>query len=165
MIIRFVLAAATVASLALAAAPSRADEAHDSAAIRGLMKGQFERPEAPLAVDPLVVLGDHALAGWIQGDMGGRALLGKRHGKWTILFCSGDALKSAKTLTELGIAKEAAAKLEAELAAAEGKMEPARRAMLSRFDGLVKIGEDGHHPPAHGQHPPQHGPKKDGHEH
>jgi hypothetical protein len=134
------------------------------AQIRELMRGTFHRLEAPLAVDPVVVQGDHALAGWAQGDLGGRALLVRKHGKWMIAFCSGDALRDAKKLTDLGVPKASAEKLAADLAAAEAKLDPKRVAMFSRFDGLVKMDEHGAHPPGHGQHPPAHdAPKKHTH--
>jgi hypothetical protein len=45
------------------------------ATIKALMAAQFDRPEQRLMVNPVVVEGDHAIAGWVQGDMGGRALL------------------------------------------------------------------------------------------
>ncbi|MCW5774175.1 MAG: copper uptake system-associated protein [Rhodospirillaceae bacterium] len=148
-------ALATVPAAVRAQAP-----ATDEAKIRHLMRGIFDRPEAPLAVEPVVVEGDHALAGWIQGEQGGRALLRRHGGAWMIAFCSGDALKSAKTLAEIGVPKPAADALASRLAAAEAKLDPKRVAMFSRFDGLVKMDAHGNHPPGHG-----HPPKPNGHTH
>jgi hypothetical protein len=35
----------------------------------------FDKPNETLSVGPVVVSGNHAVADWAQGDMGGRALL------------------------------------------------------------------------------------------
>jgi hypothetical protein len=42
------------------------DDANDEAAIFGLMIKTWERPDAPLVVDPIVVVDTYAIAGWIQ---------------------------------------------------------------------------------------------------
>jgi hypothetical protein len=52
------------------------------------MKGMFDTPENPLSVEPVVVLGDNAIAGWVQGERGGRALLWRVDGQWEIRLCS-----------------------------------------------------------------------------
>src|SRR5690606_8167080 len=52
--------------------------ADDSGQIVHIMKAQFDRPEAPLGVDAIVVDGGWAVAGWAQDGKGGRALLKKR---------------------------------------------------------------------------------------
>ena len=46
-------------------------------AIPLVMKALFETPENPLAVEPVIVDGHWAVAGWAQGEKGGRALLKK----------------------------------------------------------------------------------------
>ena len=84
--------------------------------ITHLLKRQFDRPDAPLKVQPVVVLGDAAVAGWFQQDRGGRALL--RKGKATLddaavdlLFDGVDVLRQLsdeardgeKALAELGV--------------------------------------------------------------
>lgn len=134
--------------------------AGEEAKIRALMRGTWDRPEAPLTVGPIVVSGRYALAGWAQGDSGGRALLQSRHGAWTVLFCSGDALKEEKTLTGLGVGPATARALAAALAEAEAKLDAQHVAKFSRFAGLVKMNEHGQHPPGHG---PQHGKEKHAH--
>jgi hypothetical protein len=58
----------------------------------------FDKPEAPLIVEPIVVQGDLAVAGWAQGEMGGRALLRRKGTAWQLALCSGDALKQAAAL-------------------------------------------------------------------
>jgi copper(I)-binding protein len=129
-----------------------ADTRADQAAIRDLMRGAFDRPEAPLAVEPIVVQDDVAVAGWAQAETGGRALLRKTHGKWMLVLCSGDALKDSAALGQMGIAPAAAATLAKAVVAAERSLPPARLAMFSRFEGIVRMDESGDHPPGHGGH-------------
>lgn len=60
-----------LSALVLVTASQAQDLSHDQAAIKGLMRKTWERPSAPLSVDPVVVVDDHAIAGWIQDDRGG----------------------------------------------------------------------------------------------
>lgn len=112
----------------------------------------FDRPEHRLTVDPVVIEGDIAVAGWAQGDMGGRALM-RRHGdSWRIVLCSGDALRQAKALEQFGLSPQEASRMAAAVVEAEGKLAPALVEKFSRFDGVVRMDEGGNHPPrdAHG---------------
>lgn len=120
----------------------------------------FDKPDARLVVEPVVVSGDHAIAGWSQGDMGGRALLRKKGHVWGVVLCAGDDLKKTDVLTKVGLPAAAAKALSASLAAAEAKLPPDRLALFSKFDGLVMVGGNDHHgrtPPA-GHHPHGHKP-------
>jgi hypothetical protein len=123
--------------------------ASDGDAIRHVLMSTFDKPESRLVVDPVVVSGDHAIAGWSQGDMGGRALLRKKGSVWDVVLCAGDDLKKADVLTKVGLPVAAAKSLSAGLAAAEAKVAPDRLALFSKFEGLVMVGGDGHH--GHGQ--------------
>jgi hypothetical protein len=122
------------------------------AAIKALMAAQFDRPEQRLMVNPVVVEGDHAIAGWVQGDMGGRALLRRKGHDWQLVLCSGDQIKAADALVQIGLPKAAAASLAKQLAEAESKLPHATLAMFSKFDGIVMMDAAGHHPPAHHPH-------------
>jgi len=122
-------------------------------AIAGLMAQQFDRPEQRLEVGPVVVVADHAIAGWSQGDMGGRALLRRKGRDWQIVLCSGDQLKSAETLRHAGVPATSVQPLVERLAEAESRLPKERLAQLSKFEGIVMI-EGGHHPPQH------HGPAR-----
>ncbi|MEY4028656.1 MAG: hypothetical protein RLZZ329_2376 [Pseudomonadota bacterium] len=64
-----------------------ATPAKEAQGIVQAMKRQFDKPQSPLKVAPVVVEGDWALAGWLQDARGGRALLQKRHGHWVIGDC------------------------------------------------------------------------------
>lgn len=145
VIFRHVVAAAMVcASLGAAAADTTADQA----AIRRVLMSTFDKPEARLAVDPVVVVGTHAIADWAQGERGGRALLLRRGTEWRITLCAGDALQRATVLREAGISPADADALAKGLASAEARLPSAQRAKFSTFDGVVSMDANGHHPPA-----------------
>lgn len=142
--IRLILAA--VALAAAFAFPAAAHDGGDADAIRHLMMDTFDKPEARLLVEPVVVEGDIAVTGWAQGDMGGRALLRRKDGHWTLVLCAGDALKDPAALAQLGLAPEAAARLAAAVVAAEAAVDAATVAKFSLFEGMVMMDEHGHHP-------------------
>lgn len=116
--------------------------------IRQLLMRTFDRPNAGLSVDPVVVANDHAIADWTQDKLGGRALLRRRAGRWTIVLCSGDGIKSADALRQAGVPASDAVSLAARLASAEKSMLPERHALLSTFEGTLLLEADGEHPPA-----------------
>lgn len=123
--------------------------AEDAAAVRQALMAQFDKPEARLEVEPVAVSGDAAVAGWGQGERGGRALLFRQGGHWQIALCAGDALKDAKLMRQAGVKAQDAQVLAKALAAGEARLTPAQRKRLSTFDGLVRMGPGGEHPPAH----------------
>ncbi len=120
-------------------------DATDAVAIRRRMMELFDKPDQPLTVDPIVVTDAFAIAGWTQGDMGGRALLRRDHGAWRIILCSGDALTTAPLIEQAGAPAAVAAALVQRLAAAEAAIDPARRAYFSRFQGVVPVEDGDHH--------------------
>jgi hypothetical protein len=130
--------------------PARADDGADEKLIHATLNAMFDKPEARLTVDPVVVEQRFAVAGWTQADMGGRGLLRKEASGWTLILCSGDGLKSAGLLEDAGVPDDVARRLAAKLAAAEAKLDPARVAQFSRFDGVVYMGKD--HPGGHAGH-------------
>lgn len=139
------------ACLVLGFSPAAAYADDDRYAIVHLMKGMFDTPESPLTVEPVVVLGDNAIAGWVQGDKGGRALLWRVNGQWQIRLCSGDGLKDPKLLENANISAVDAAALVAELTAAEAVLDPAVLAKFSSFQGTMMISPDtGHQAHTHG---------------
>lgn len=117
--------------------PSTASAHDDKDHIIHLMKGMFETPENPLDVAPVVVRGDNAIAGWVQGEEGGRALLWRQNGEWQIRLCSGDGLKNADMLINVNISAQDAKAMVEELTAAEAAMDPAIVAKFSVFEGTV----------------------------
>jgi hypothetical protein len=119
--------------------------ASDADAIRQSLVAMFDKPDMRLAVNPVVVAGEYAIAGWVQADMGGRALLRLRHGKWTILLCAGDAMKSGEALRHAGVPEPDAKLLVNRLAEAEAALPQDRLAMFAKFDGIVMVDAAGTH--------------------
>jgi hypothetical protein len=121
-----------------------ADPKTDAQAIEYSMKAQFDKPNAPLKVFPITVNGVYAVAGWMQGNKGGRALLKNEHGKWSIQVCSGDGLTKASTLEMTGMDKNAANKLAKAVAIAEKDLPPATLKLFASFEGMVNVQEGNH---------------------
>ena len=152
---RSVLQYLPIASLAasllfIAASPARAHEkpaAHRTSAqaIEHVMKAQFDKPQAPLTVVPVTVEGDYAIAGWIQKDRGGRALLKAEGGKWTIRVCAGDGLLQVSTLEMAGVSGSTAKRLLEKVAAAEKRLPVDQVKKFSLFEGMLKIEAGTHH--------------------
>ncbi len=124
-----------------------ADAAADQVGVRQALMAQFDKPEARLTVEPVVVSGEAAVASWAQGERGGRALIFRKGKTWQIAVCAGDALKQEKVLREAGVKAADATLLARDLAAAESKLSASQRAKFSTFDGFLRMD-------AHGQHPP-----------
>ena len=123
--------------------------ADDPAAIRQALGQAFGKPEARLSVGPVVVVGQHAVAGWAQGERGGRALLYRHGTTWQIAACAGDALKDAKGLREAGVGPADADALGKAIGEAEAKLPAGLRARFASFDGFVRMDPNGQHPPQH----------------
>ena len=131
-------------------------DAHDmnEHQITSVMKKMFEKPNAPLAVAPISVEGDFAVASWIQGGRGGRAFLQKDKDQWFIAICGGSGLTQADVLKSIGMTNDAAARLSAAVVASEGRLGADKRKLFDGFEGMVKVdqaaGHDEHS--VHGQH-------------
>jgi hypothetical protein len=121
----------------------------DEDAVRDLLHSTFDKPDVKLVVAPVVATAGYAIADWTQGEMGGRALLRNRHGRWTIILCAGDGIRSAEALRHVGIAPDVADELAEALAKAERTVPADRLAMFARFEGLLRMDEAGNHPPVH----------------
>jgi hypothetical protein len=138
---------AALVALALSGqVPAFATDAGDSpAAIRAVIHEMFDRPDAELVIDPVVVVDGFAVAGWTQGQMGGRAFLKEHHGHWMLVLCTGDQITSAEALAASGVPPESATKLAAEIAAADANVDAARLAMFASFEGVVTMDEHPKH--------------------
>jgi hypothetical protein len=117
----------------------------DATSISQLLHGMFDKPNEALSVGPVVVSGDHAVADWTQGDMGGRALLRRKQNGWIVTLCAGDAMKSSEALKTAGVPQPEAIQLARDLAVAESRLAPEQVAMFSRFEGLVTMDGASHH--------------------
>jgi len=116
----------------------------DEQAVEHAMKALFDKPQSPLKVAAVSVEGDYALAGWIQDQRGGRALLKKDHGKWMIHLCGGDGLKAASYLAQTGMSAATANRPASRMAAVERKLPADQVAKFAMFDGVVKVDGAGH---------------------
>lgn len=142
---RFLVAPLLVAALLhapLARALPAADEDTASVdAITHALEVAWHSAATPLAVGPVVVVGDHAIADWQQGTRGGRALMAKSAAGWQVVLCAGDALLRATFLQQAGISAAESGMLVTALAHAEASLDATTRHRLSMFDGTVR-----HHP-------------------
>ena len=132
---------------------SHAHQAHgtdDAQTITHVMKRQFDRPEAPLTVHPVTILGDAAVAGWAQDGKGGRALLRKEKAGWSIHVCAGKGLTQSDVLAMTGLSKNVATELAQRVVKAEANLTAQQRALFDSFEGMLNVGGPG--APAHGAH-------------
>ena len=118
----------------------------DAQSIEHAMKVLFDKPGAPLKVAPISVEGAYAVAGWIQNDRGGRALLKKENDKWSIQVCGGDGLKQSSSLTMTGMDQSSANRLAQKIAAAEKNMTSDQVKKFAMFEGVVKVDGGAHDP-------------------
>lgn len=142
--------AAHAAPAASASAPVH-KSLSDADAIRAAMMHTWDKPEERLNVTPVVHAGNYGLASWTQGPRGGRAVLEKHHGKWSVIVCGGDGILDASALTATGMSAATAQQLVKALKAEEQKLDGKLRAQFASFQGWVKVGPQGHHAP-HGKH-------------
>lgn len=122
---------------ALAACQSSTHE--DEAAIAAVMKQTWDKLEAPLAVGPIALDGDAAVADWTQRSQGGRALLRRRDSRWTVVLCAGDGIKSAAALQSAGLSPAQAQHIAAQLTEKEKAVPTERLAAMMRFKGVVRM--------------------------
>jgi len=106
----------------------------DAGRIDGLLRATFETHGNPLRLNPVLIEGDRAIVGWIQGEMGGRALLERdAAGLWRVALCAGDGLKGQAKMEAMGLSVDVATKLAAAQAEAEAKLDAAAIAKLDSF--------------------------------
>ena len=117
--------------------------------ITKLLMDMFNQPNNPLKINPIVVENNYAIAGWSQGDKGGRALLTNTNNKWTIQLCAGDALKDAKFLKESGVDEKIISTILKKLSVAEAKLDANTLKRFSEFKDIVYINA-GHSHQVHG---------------
>lgn len=116
---------------------------HDEMAIVAHMKSVWEKPDAPLTVKPVVTLDHFGIAGWMQGERGGRAILRKGEHGWQTLLCTGTV--TARLLEQAGASPATAQALIAELDKAEQALSATERQQLSSFKGVVQMDKNGNH--------------------
>jgi len=136
------LNALLVALVTIAAVPAFAGQ--DEEVVKGVLMAAFDKPDARLVIEPIVVSGGYAIADWTQVSTGGRALLRRGHHGWDLILCAGDEIKNPDALKLAGLSTADAAGLAAALASSEGSLPRERLARLSSFEGIVRMGEGNH---------------------
>ncbi len=132
------LASAILAAALLASAcGSAANKSED--AVADVLHTRFDKPGAELVVDPVAVEGAFAVAGWTQGDKGGRALLQKGGKGWLLVLCGGESLRTMQGLIRLGVPQHQAVEIAKELAREEKNISPERLALMASFVGEVRM--------------------------
>jgi periplasmic copper chaperone A len=139
--------------------PAAAAQTHDRHAIEHVMKRQFDKPQSPLKVAPIAIEGAYAVAGWLQDDRGGRALLRKQKDGWRIVVCAGDGLKRADMLVQAGMGADAAQKLALQLKGLESRLPAQTLKKFASFEGVVHVDAAS----AHGHAADKHAPAGTGH--
>ncbi|WP_323120361.1 copper uptake system-associated protein [Burkholderia alba] len=140
------LLAALLTALAMTSVHAETGNA-DAAAIRTLLSKTYDKPEHKVETAPVVVADGFALADWIQGSNGGRALLRRQQDKWEIVACGGDGFKDVGMLKDAGIPAATAKALIAKLNEAERSISPDRVKRFSLF-GMQGGSQDAdHHAP------------------
>jgi hypothetical protein len=139
MMHHLVRAGIAAALLLLAPAAGSLAETTEQAAIQAVMHHMFDRPGTELVIYPVVVEGGFAVAGWTQAEMGGRAFLKEADGKWALVLCTGDDIRSAEALTASGVPPDTAGKLAAAIADAEKSLDAGRLKKLASFQGMVRM--------------------------
>jgi hypothetical protein len=119
-----------------------ADTATDQQTIEHMMRHTWERPDAPLDIGPVTVEGDHAVAGWTQGERGGRALLSKSDKGWRVVLCAGDALLDTATLRSAGLSAGAANLMSQAATQAESALPQSRIKQFASFKGVMNVGAE-----------------------
>lgn len=129
--------------LSLVCNVSIADE--DSDLIAHVIRQQWQTSDVKLEIAPIVVEGNHAIAGWAHGARGGRALLRRSANGWQVYMCGGDDLTKVHVLEQSGIESIAAKSLANKLITAELGMSVDARKQLSIFEGVVPVEANHHH--------------------
>jgi periplasmic copper chaperone A len=128
---------------AMTAPQTSASIGDDLAAIEGLLKAQFDTPDAPLTVAPITLSGDAAIAGWQQDGRAGRAFLRRDAQGWFIELCAGASLLLPATLQSMGLGRADATDLLTRVQAAEAALGPETTAAFDTFSGTLLIGRNG----------------------
>ncbi|HTO79702.1 MAG TPA: copper uptake system-associated protein [Methylocystis sp.] len=130
---------AALFAAALAAGASKAEESSDLAAVRELLRREYDKPSEPLHLDAIAIVNDSAIADWSQGELAGRAFLRRKDEKWSIALCAGDALKKVDALAKLGLPMPQAEALADKLTEAERGLSRETLENIARFDRMVEM--------------------------
>lgn len=123
------------------AAPAAFDQTSlkgDVARIDGLLRATFETSENNLSLAPLIVVGNHAMVGWVQDGRGGRAMLTRNdHGIWALNLCGGDGIKGKAAYEALGLSPKDAAEMSAQQEREEAKLSSHNLHLMDSFGDTI----------------------------
>ena len=112
----------------------------DESAVRTVLMQTWNQAGTPLVVEPITIVGNYALAGWVQGERGGRALLMRKpDGNWSVQLCGGDGLKDIETLKQSRLPDAVATELATRQTTAEAALPATTRAQFSKFGATVHM--------------------------
>lgn len=153
MKIMYALLRMVIATAALFSTPSWAEPAQfaDAQAISTLIRTTWGKPGLEIHVEPVSVSGEYAVAGWVEGQRGGRALLKRSGDAWGVILCSGDGIKTASGLTAAGVPAATAQMLEASIVRQEATLPADTIKKFSMFEGSVPV-SNGEHAGHHDHH-------------
>lgn len=117
---------------------------HEQRAIQTLIGNTYDQANSKVQISPIVTARDYAIADWIQGGKGGRALLKKTNGTWEITMCGGQGLTVTKNLVDIGIPSEQAKQLTSALKIAESKLDQQKIKLFDSFGKTISF-KDMHH--------------------
>lgn len=105
--------------------------AEDRTAIINLLQATYGGAASEVTVEPVVVRMQYGIADWTHTDRGGRVLVRKQRGGWTIIAAGGDELRDPEFLAKAGVPEPAAKALVNMLIAAERGVSEHRLAVLA----------------------------------
>jgi hypothetical protein len=112
--------------------------------VRAFLMGVFDRPEARLSVPSVALVGDYAVAGWVQSGHGGRTLLKRSSEGWEFVVCGGAGLTNPEGLVEAGLDRSLATQMAAAVRVSEASLSVEQHRLLGDFQGLMKMEGVGH---------------------
>ncbi len=113
------------------------------------IKNQWETPHRLVEIPVIAVGTDYALADWVQGERGGRALLRLNEGEWQTLMCGSAQLKSAQSLARAGVPSAEAKQISESLAIKEAILSTVQLALIDSFEGIVDVLKSSDHQHVH----------------
>lgn len=134
----------TIVCVSLSISASAVDRSAEQQ-IQTLISTTYDKPEQKVKTFPMAVVDEYAVADWLQGNRGGRALLHRVNGHWAIMACGADGLKNVKTLTEAGVSEPTAKSLVSQITSAERPLSPDLIKRFSLFGTKNDPNSEEHH--------------------
>lgn len=103
--------------------------------VKKLLSKSFDKPNKPVATELIAMEGNYAIADWLQGNMGGRALLVKESGGWRVLVCGGSGLKEISNLKAARVPEKTANALIEQLVRQEKAIASDKLGLINAFKG------------------------------